>query len=283
MPIAPTEQRAGKPLARRRRTLWAALLGTALLAGSAGSAAAAASNAPAGYVLVWSDEFNTDGVPDATRWDFDTGRNREGWHNNERQYYSRARPENAVVSNGRLRITARLEALRSAPDWGGQRYTSARLLTRGKADWTYGFFEVRAKLPCGRGTWPAIWTLGSGGVWPDDGEVDIMEQVGSNPNRVFGTVHTKISGGTGTGAAVQIADACTAFHNDQLHWTADAISIGIDGVEHYRYVNPRAGASAWPFDAPQFLLLNLAIGGDLGGSVDDSIFPVVMEIDHVRV
>jgi beta-glucanase (GH16 family) len=240
-------------------------------------------NAPTGYVLVWSDEFSTDGLPDATRWDYDTERNLAGWFNNERQYYARARPENSVVANGRLRITARLESLSSAADWGGQRYTSARLLTRGRADWTYGFFEVRAKLPCGRGTWPAIWTLGSGGVWPDDGEIDIMEQVGSNPSRVFGTVHTKQSAGPGTGAATQVPDACTAFHDYQLTWTADGIAIGIDGVVYYRYANPRAGAATWPFDAAQFLILNIAIGGDLGGSVDDSIFPVVMEIDHVRV
>lgn len=240
-------------------------------------------SAPAGYTLVWSDEFNVDGLPDATRWDYDTARNRAGWYNNERQYYARARPENAVVSNGKLRITSRLESLSSAADWGGQRYTSARLLTRGKADWTYGFFEVRAKLPCGRGTWPAIWTLGSRGVWPDDGEIDIMEQVGSNPSRVFGTVHTRQSGGPGTGAAVTISDACTTFHNYQMTWTVDAITIGVDGVDYYRYANPRAGLITWPFDAPQYLLLNIAIGGDLGGSVDDSIFPVTLEIDHVRV
>ena len=243
----------------------------------------AASPAPAGYRLVWADEFDVDGLPDASHWGYDTDRNLVGWFNNERQYYAGARPENAVVANGKLRITARLEDLRSAADWGGQHYTSARLLTRGKADWTYGFFDVRAKLPCGRGTWPAIWTLGSHGVWPDDGEIDLMELVGSNPSRVFGTVHTLQSGGSGTGGEVQVPDACTAFHNYQLHWTADAIAIGIDGVEYYRYANPRAGASSWPFSAPQFLLLNIAIGGDLGGSIDNTIFPVTMEVDYVRV
>ncbi len=247
------------------------------------SPAPAPGDAPAGYVLVWSDEFSTDGLPDASRWDYDTERNQAGWFNNERQYYARARPENAVVANGRLRITARLESLSSAADWGGQRYTSARLLTRGRAAWTYGFFEVRAKLPCGRGTWPAIWTLGSGGVWPDDGEIDLMEQVGSNPSRVFGTVHTQQSGGPGTGAAIQVPDACSAFHNYQLTWTADAIAIGMDGVVYYRYANPRAGKPTWPFDAAQYLILNIAIGGDLGGPVDDGIFPVTMEIEHVRV
>jgi beta-glucanase (GH16 family) len=238
---------------------------------------------PANYRLVWADEFSVDGLPDAARWAYDTERNRLGWYNNELQYYSAARLENSQVSGGTLRITARRESLSSAADWGGQGYTSARLITRGKAAWTYGYFEVRARLPCGRGTWPAIWTLGTGGLWPDDGELDIMEQVGSNPTRVFGTVHTLVSGGTGTGAAVQVTDACTAFHAYQMHWTADEISMALDGVVYYRYANPRSGKNRWPFDAPQYLLLNLAIGGVLGGSVDDGIFPVTMEVDHVKV
>ena len=238
---------------------------------------------PSGHVLVWSDEFNTDGLPDPSRWDYDTGRNREGWFNNERQYYAQARAENSVVSNGRLRITAKLEELRSAADWGGQRYTSARLLTRGKASWTYGFFEVRAKLPCGRGSWPAIWLLANSGVWPDGGEIDLMEQVGNDPGRVFGTVHTSKSGGPGTGSAVQVPDACTAFHNYQLNWTANELAIGIDGVVYYRYANPREGVSTWPFDAPQFLILNIAVGGNLGGRIDDNDFPITMEIEHVRI
>jgi beta-glucanase (GH16 family) len=240
---------------------------------------------PSNYRLVWADEFDVDGLPGAARWAYDTERNRLGWFNNELQYYSDARLENSQVSGGTLRITARRESLSSAADWGGQRYTSARLITRGKAAWTYGYFEVRARLPCGRGTWPAIWTLGTGGVWPDDGELDIMEQVGSNPTRVFGTVHTQVSGGTGTGAAIQVSDVCgsTVFHNYQMHWTADEISMAFDGVVYYRYANPRSGKARWPFDAPQYLLLNLAIGGVLGGTVDDSIFPVTLEIDHVRI
>ncbi len=239
---------------------------------------------PAHYRLVWADEFDVAGLPDATRWAYDTERNRLGWYNNELQYYSGPRLDNARVSGGRLLITARRESLSTAPDWGGQRYTSTRLITRGKAAWTYGFFEIRAKLPCGRGTWPAIWMLGTGGVWPDDGEIDIMEQVGSNASRVFGTVHTQGgSGGAGRGAATQVADACTAFHDYQLHWTADEIAIGVDGVVYFRYPNPRSGRRFWPFDAPQYLLLNIAIGGVLGGTVDDSIFPVTMEVEHVRI
>jgi beta-glucanase (GH16 family) len=239
---------------------------------------------PASYRLVWADEFDAAGLPDATRWAYDTERNRLGWYNNELQYYSGARLDNAQVSGGRLLITARRESLSTAPDWGGQRYTSTRLITRGKAAWTYGFFEIRAKMPCGTGTWPAIWMLGTGGVWPDDGEIDILEHVGSNPTRVFGTVHTLGgSGGAGRGAATTISTACTAFHDYQLHWTADELAIGVNGSVYFRYPNPRSGRRLWPFDAPQYLLLNIAIGGVLGGVVDDSIFPRTMEIEHVRV
>jgi len=292
----------------RRAAAWAALALLLQLAacdkgaggGNSGSASAAASSAqaasasqdsppvavgpaPAGYRLVWADEFDVPGLPDPARWAYDTVANKTGWYNNELQYYASERPENAVVSGGTLRITARLESLKSASDWGGQRYTSARLLTQGKASWTYGFIEVRAKMPCGRGTWPALWTMGVGGAWPDDGEVDIVEHVGRDPTRVAGTVHTLQSGGHGTGAAIQVADACTAFHNYQMHWTAERITLGLDGTPYYTYTNPREGKAVWPFDAAQFLLMNVAVGGTLGGPVDDSIFPVTMEIDHVRV
>ena len=238
---------------------------------------------PAGYSLVWNDEFDVNGLPDPAKWDYDTDRNRAGWYNNELQYYARDRPENARVDSGRLVITARKESLSALPDWGGQRYSSARLVTRGKASWTYGFIEIRAKLPCGIGTWPALWTLGTRGSWPLDGEIDIMEQVGSNPTRIFGTIHTQLSGGSGTGAATQVSDACSQFHDYQLRWTPDEIAIGVDGVTYYLASNPRTAYNAWPFDFAQYLLLNIAIGGDLGGLVNDAIFPVTMEIDHVRV
>lgn len=239
---------------------------------------------PVGYRLVWADEFDRPGLPDPARWVHDTGRNKEGWYNKERQYYSGPRVENAAVRDGRLVITARKESLRQAPDWGGQPYTSARLITRGKADWTYGFFEIRAKMPCGKGTWPAIWTVGSGGRWPEDGELDILEHIGSRPHRVFSTVHTQAgSGGHGKGAEIDLPSACAAFHDYQMLWTPEMIRFGVDGVEHFRYLNPRTGPAAWPFDAPQFLILNVAIGGDLGGPVDDSIFPAAMEVEHVRV
>lgn len=239
---------------------------------------------PAGYRLVWSDEFDTDGLPDPTKWVHDTVRNKPGWHNNELQYYSGPRAENAVVKGGKLIITARKEALKDAADWGGQRYTSARLLTRGKGEWTYGYFEISARMPCGKGTWPAIWTLGSGGRWPEDGELDILEHMGREPGRTNSAVHVAAGhGGQGASGGTPVPTACTQFHRYQMHWTPDGVVFGVDGFAHMRYPKLDLGPRAWPFDKPQYLLLNLAIGGDLGGPVDDSIFPAAFEVDYVRV
>ncbi len=273
--------------------MWRVL--TASLAVLAGAAAAANAppppetlKPPPGWQLVWSDEFDVDGLPDPKKWAYDTGFNQKGWFNHEQQYYSGPRAENAVVRDGRLVITARKETRSAAIDWGGQRYTSARLFTRGLAEWTTGFFEIRAKLPCGLGTWPAIWMLGTHGDWPANGELDIMEHIGRNPGRVMSTIHTPAgSGAHGVGSAVSVPDACDAFHRYQMLWTERDITFGVDGVNNLTYPRLDVGAAgaqrAWPFDGPQFLLLNIAIGGDLGGAIDDSIFPVTMEVDYVRV
>jgi beta-glucanase (GH16 family) len=245
---------------------------------------------PAGWKLVWSDEFDDasgSGLPDPANWRYDTARNKEGWYNSEQQYYANARPQNSRVQGGRLIIEARRERLTEAADYGGQPYTSARLTTNGVKAWTYGFFETRAKLPCGLGTWPAIWMLGTSGTWPQLGEIDIMEHVGRKQGEVLGTVHTGAYNHvihTQKGGAVQVPDVCNAFHNYQLTWTADKIDIGVDGKVYFTFENPRNGDKAqWPFDAPQYLLLNLAMGGQLGGPVDDKILPVQMEVDYVRV
>jgi beta-glucanase (GH16 family) len=269
---------------------WALCLSACGGGGSGGTASAAPAalppgGVPSGWKLVWADEFDTDGLPDSTKWGYDTVRNKDGWYNNELQYYAANRPENARVEGGRLIITARKESLTTQPDYGGQAYTSARLLTRGKIDWTYGFFEIRAKLPCGMGAWPAIWTLGSRGTWPDDGEIDIMEQTGWGPGKILGTAHMKdFNGGNGKGGSTQITDTCGSFHNYQVKWTQDAIVWGIDGVTYAQYVKmPGAAYGSWPFDFPQYMLLNLAIGGTLGGTPDDSLFPMQMEVDYVRV
>ncbi len=280
-------------------------------ASSAGSAAAAAPIIPAtpaadpnidtsvappaiaGWTLVWSDEFSGSGLPNANKWAYDTERNKLGWWNNEKQYYASGRLENSRVEGGRLIISARRERLTSASDFGGQDYTSARLITRGLASWTYGFWEVRAKLPCGLGTWPAIWMLGTGGRWPDDGEIDILEQKGTaaaEKRQILGTVHTKAynwQGGTkgvAQGASTSLPNACTDFNKYQLTWDADRITIGVNDVNYFTFSNPKNGDSKeWPFNAPQYLLLNLAMGGDLGGAISDAQLPAQMEVDYVRV
>ena len=284
-----------------RMTLRAVLIGFMGLGacggGSAGAPPAAppspvlpsipAGGVPSGWKLVWADEFGVDGLPDPAKWDFDTGRNKAGWYNNELQYYSRNRLENSRVGDGKLTITALREKLTSAADYGGQSYTSARMLTKGKAEWTYGFYEIRAKLPCGLGTWPAIWMLGQVGDWPLQGEIDIMEHVGKKKGEVLGTVHTAAYNhtlGTQKGSTATVPDACEAFHNYQLKWDAEQVVIGVDGKYYFQFVNPKDGdVRKWPFSAPQYLILNLAIGGDLGGPVDDAIFPVRLEVDYVRV
>jgi len=252
-----------------------------------GGAVAGTLAKPDGWRLVWADEFDVDGLPDPARWDYDTERNRVGWHNRELQYYARARPENSRVQGGKLIITARREALRGQADYGGQAYSSARLLTRGKASWTYGFIEVRARLPCPGGSWPAIWMLGTRGHWPDDGEIDIMEHVGHKPGEILGSVYTGASNwpkGTGKTDRTMVPDACDAFHDYQLHWTKERIVIGVDGRAYAELVNPKDGDYArWPFDSPQYLLLNLAVGGDLGGEVRDGTLPWQFEVDYVRV
>ena len=247
---------------------------------------------PAGYALVWADEFSRSGLPDAKKWDYDTAFNKRGWHNEEKQYYSARRAENSRVRGGRLIVEARADAgkIRRLPDWGGQQYSSARLVTRGKASWTYGFFEARAKLPCGRGSWPAIWTLAdrSPMKWPDDGEIDIMEHVGHDPNVVHQSVHTQAFNhvkGTHKTATRRIENACGAFHTYQLHWTRERIVMGIDGKTLFTFERTAGGRAEWPFDGPQYLILNVAVGGMWGGAkgIDDRALPQRMEVDYVRV
>jgi beta-glucanase (GH16 family) len=188
---------------------------------------------PADATLVWSDEFEGSAL-DPAKWGYDGSRNKSGWYNGELEYYG-ARPENVRVGNGQLVIEARREKLnaRQFPDYGGQSYTSGKIWTRGKASWTYGYYEVRAKLPCARGTWPAIWLMPEGNYpWPDGGEIDVMEQVGSQPEVVHGTVHTALfvhTKGTQRGAELKVPGNCDAFHTYQLEWTSDAIRIGVDG------------------------------------------------------
>ncbi|WNO53272.1 glycoside hydrolase family 16 protein [Stakelama saccharophila] len=247
---------------------------------------------PADYRLVWSDEFDSPGLPDPAKWRYDTSRNKQGWYNHEKQYYSAGRPENARIADGKLILQARRERLDddTPDDYGGQDYTSARLVTRGLAEWKYGFFEVSAKIPCGRGTWPAIWMLGTGGEdWPAQGEIDIMEHVGFDPGVVHGTIHTKAYNhvaGTQIGSQVTLDDACTSFHRYQLDWSPQRILIGVDGRAYMRFANDGSGDHArWPFDRPEYLILNIAVGGDWGGKkgIDPDAFPARMMVDYVRI
>jgi beta-glucanase (GH16 family) len=240
--------------------------------------------------LVWRDEFNGSRLNRA-KWAFDTARNKEGWHNGERQYYSADRPKNLRLARGRLIIEARHERLNPGifSDWGGQPYTSARIYSKG-AGWTYGFYEVRAKLPCARGTWPAIWMLPPDMKrWPEDGEIDIMEHVGSKPNEIVASLHTGLFNHmikTQRSAQKLLPTACTAFHRYQLDWKPDSITIGFDDRAMFRVKNDQPGGKgAWPFNVPFRMILNLAIGGDWAGAkgIDDAAMPERMEIDYVRV
>ena len=245
---------------------------------------------PAAARLVWSDEFKGSSL-DTGKWAYDTSRNKEGWWNNERQYYSSGRRENLRVKGGKLVIEARLEKLDPArfTDWGGQEYTSARIYSKG-AGWTYGFYEIRAKIPCARGTWPAIWMLPVDlKEWPDDGEIDIMEHVGAEPNLIYASLHTLLfnhTKNTQRSAQKLVPTSCSQFHRYQLDWRPDSITIGVDGRGILRVKNDQAGGKgAWPFDTPFHMILNLAMGGDWAGAkgMDDAALPQRMEVDYVRV
>jgi len=241
--------------------------------------------------LIWSDEFNGKSL-DMSKWSFDTSRNKLGWYNKELQYYAANRPENLRLENGKLIIELRKDpaAIDRFADWGNQQYSSAKIVTKGKAAFDTGFVEVSAKLPCTRGTWPAIWMLPEGdSPWPDGGEIDILEQVGSQPNVAHATLHTRLFNHvmhTGRGAETPVPTACSAFHRYQLAWTNEAITIGVDGRAYMRVRNDQPGGrGAWPFDAPFYLILNLAMGGDWAGAkgIDDAALPQRMEVDYVRV
>lgn len=230
---------------------------------------------------VWQDEFNTNGSPDASKWGYDVGG--DGWGNGELEYYTNG--NNASVNNGILKIEARKE------NYSNRSYTSARMITKGKGDWLYGRFEIKAKLPKGRGTWPAIWMLPTDweyGGWPNSGEIDIMEHVGFDQNKVHITIHTKALNhtlGTQRGAYQIVPTASDDFHIYRLDWAPYGIRGFIDGNQVFEYMNPNTNSDYWPFDKRFHLLLNIAVGGSWGGQqgVDDTAFPATMETDYVKV
>ncbi|MGF2412564.1 glycoside hydrolase family 16 protein [Ferruginibacter sp.] len=238
--------------------------------------------------LIWSDEFNKPGLPDTLKWSYDKGRgcpDNCGWGNNELQFYTHNRKENARVKKGHLIIEARKEV------YGDAQYTSARLVTKNKGDWKYGRIEAKAKLPAGTGMWPAIWMLPTKweyGGWPKSGEIDIMENVGYWPDSALGTVHTGAYNGmlgTQKTSGLNITDLSKAFHVYAIEWTPDMISFFIDNKKYNEFKNDHKGIDEWPFDKEFHLLMNVAVGGNWGGKfgVDDKIFPQQLTIDYVRV
>ncbi|MDQ8181867.1 glycoside hydrolase family 16 protein [Pelagicoccus sp. SDUM812005] len=237
------------------------------------------------WTLVWSDEFETDGLPDSQKWTYDVGGH--GWGNKELQYYTEAEAKNARVEDGILIIEAHKE------NHEGSDYTSARLVTRETQSWTYGRFEIRARLPEGRGTWPAIWmlpvdwNLGSG-KWPDVGELDIMEHVGYEVGTVHASAHSKAyqwQAGTQKTATVSVPDATEAFHTYSLEWDETEVKAFVDGELFFTFQNEGKGWESWPYQRDYYLLLNVAVGGLWGAAkgIDEDRFPQRMEVDYVRV
>ncbi|WP_452226557.1 glycoside hydrolase family 16 protein [Lacinutrix cladophorae] len=223
--------------------------------------------------LVWSDEFDTNGTPNPANWTYDLGAG--GWGNQELQTYT-DNAENVIVDNGSLIITAKAN---------GSGYTSARLKSEGLQSFTYGKMEIRAKLPASQGTWPAIWMLGSNFStvgWPTCGEIDIMEQTGWDKNISLGTCHW-LDSGSGTNASygetTAIANAATEFHVYSLDWSEQSVKISVDDVPFMTLTN----SSNLPFNADFFFILNIAMGGTLGGDIDPAFTEDTMEIDYVRV
>lgn len=238
------------------------------------------------YALVWSDEFDGSAL-DESVWGYNTGGG--GWGNNELQYYT-SRTDNVRVEDGYLKIEAKKE------DYDNRHYTSGRILSRDKKTFTYGRFEARIKFPGGQGTWPAFWMMGNKGSWPACGEIDIIEHVGSIPNRASFALHTPQKNGTkgNNWAKTTFFDYSLAddFHVYAVEWAQeeksgkDVIRFFVDGVQYAeQWETEIDNAQVWPFNKEHFIILNLAIGGNMGGQVDDTIFDSerIMYVDWVRV
>lgn len=259
----------------------------ALLLAAYGLATCVSSKQPAqnlaGWKLSWSDEFNNNGLPDSTKWSYETGGH--GWGNNELQAYTASDTSTAFVKRGILHIRA--SAMKDAKN----PYKSARLVTRGKQHFQYGRIDVRAKLAAGRGAWPDIWMLGTNikeAGWPLCGEIDIMEHVGYMPDSIFASVHTESYNhvkGTQKTKGIYLADPYTAFHEYSIQWSADSITFYLDQQPYLRFHNEHKTVKEWPFSQPFFLLLNVAVGGNWGAvkGIDPSVFPATMQVDYVRV
>ncbi len=249
-----------------------------------------ASSVNAGWSLVWSDEFSqpNGSPPDPAKWVYDLGGG--GWGNNELQTYT-SRTNNCRIENGCLVIEAAKEAF-TGTDGISRDYTSARLKTKGRAAWTYGRIEARLKVPRGQGMWPAFWTLGTSidsVGWPRCGEIDIMENIGAKPSVLHGTIHGPgYSGGGGISGTFTLPDGAAfadGFHVFAVEWKTNSIEWHVDG-QPYSSVTPAKlpGGKEWVFTQPQFVLLNLAVGGNWPGKPDASTtFPQRLIVDYVRV
>jgi beta-glucanase (GH16 family) len=232
------------------------------------------------WELTWADEFDKPGQPDSTKWTHEEGYLRNG----EAQYYTRERLENARVEDGKLIIEARRD------NWEGKPITSASLRTKGKQPFLYGRIEARAKVPTGRGTWPAIWTLGENikeAGWPACGEIDILENVGFDPSRVHANIHCKAYNHmikTGKGNSIDAGKPWEDFHTYAIEWYKDRIEFFFDDTRYFVYRKESDAPAVWPFATPHYLILNLAIGGGWGGAkgIDETLFPHRYEIDYVR-
>lgn len=240
---------------------------------------------PEGYTrLVFDDEFDINGLPDTTRWNYEQGYIRNG----ELQYYTAGK--NAVCRDGLLIIEARADSA----EINGEicPITSASLTTKDRSTWKYGYVEVRAKLPSSLGTWPAIWMMpqeDSYGRWPRSGEIDILEHVGYNPDKIHFSAHTERFNhmlGTQRTHQTDAPEAAGQFHVYGLKWTPDRLTWLYDGKEQYAIDRePDSDWTTWPFDIDYYLILNLAFGGGWGGAegVDINSLPQRYEIDYVRV
>jgi beta-glucanase (GH16 family) len=253
---------------------------------------AASASAQTHTVLVWSDDNNgaAGSAVNSTKWGFDVGGG--GWGNNEREYYTNTTDNAAMDGAGNLVITAKTSTLKKLRCWYGQcKYTSARILTKGKFTQTYGRFEARIKIPYGQGIWPAFWMLGSNidsAGWPTCGEIDIMENIGREPSIVHGTIHGPgYSGAQGIGAPYALTSGAfsDAFHVYAVEWDANQIRWYVDGnLYQTRTPTDLPAGSAWVFDHPFFIILNLAVGGYWPGDPDSTtVFPQRMLVDYVRV
>lgn len=239
------------------------------------------------YQLVWSDEFDYNGLPDSTKWNYEVGG--DGWGNNEKQFYTDKNLENSNVKDGILHLVALKK------EYENSNYTSARLTTYQRFSLQYGKIEVMAKLPEGKGTWPAIWMLPESlrqkiEAWPLCGEIDIMEHVGKEPNVIHTSLHTELYNFWKNSQYTHfetLPDVFNTFHLYAIEWTTYSIKFYIDNKLFYEAIKGQNGKDdtneGWPFDKPYFLILNLAIGGNWGGEIDNSIFPVEMQVDYVKI